>query len=430
MPAIPRIWLVTGGGWVGRGVQILAQLVAVRVLIEGLGANGYGAFAVLASLQGWFLLADLGIGISIQNYISEARARDEAVDDVIFTGAILSLGVTGIAALLLYGAGPWIGEFLLEKFAGLGRAEQTAAFYAIAFPGIGTALGSVIYKIWFAEHRGYLSQLVPAAGTVAGTLSVWIASRWGLGIAPTILLYYAPLAILPLLALGLLLGRRGARERFQAHMVQPILARGVRFWIFGLLQAGVLQVDYIVMARVLDANDIVVYSIAARLFSLILFLYSALLMALWPVFVEGIARNEWNAVFAMLRKYLIVGLAISLAGGVFVAVFKSVLTGLLAPSLQAAIPSVVIGLLTLNLVVRTWTDMFAMVLQCMNDLKILWIAVPVQSLLSITLQTLGAQNFGLPGMIAGLIACFVLTVSWILPLRFLVLARRIAHSSG
>ena len=47
MPAVPRVWLVAGGGWIGRGLQVVAQLVAIRILTDGLGTEGYGAFAVL-----------------------------------------------------------------------------------------------------------------------------------------------------------------------------------------------------------------------------------------------------------------------------------------------------------------------------------------------------------------------------------------------
>jgi O-antigen/teichoic acid export membrane protein len=425
------VWLVTGGGWAGRGIQILAQLVSVRILTEGLGTSGYGAFAVLAGLQGWFLLADLGIGISIQNYLSENRARDVPVDDILFTGAILSLGAVGTAAAILYAAGPFISDFLLNDFQALGQEERTTAFYAVAFPGVGTALGGVIYKIWFAEHRGYLSQLLPAVGAILGTLAVWGAGRaLDLSVTPALLLYYAPLAILPMLALALTVAHRTTRKRFRRDLVRPILTRGLRFWIFGVLQAGVLQVDYIIIARVLGDRDVVLYSLASRLFSLILFLYSALLMALWPVFVEAITKGDRAFIFAMVRRYLAVGFAISLAGGTFVALFRDQLVGLLAPSLGVAIPITIIVLLTAGLMVRTWTDMFAMTLQCMNDLHILWIVVPIQSALSIVLQTWGAKLFGLPGMIAGLVTCFVLTVSWVLPLRFFTLARRVAPPVG
>ncbi|MEV9475764.1 hypothetical protein AB0206_26835, partial [Klebsiella quasipneumoniae] len=90
-------------------------------------------------------------------------------------------------------------------FTFLSSAQRTLALYALGFPAIGTALGGVIYRIWFGQHRGYLSNLLPAAGTVIGTASVWILQRSHIGapdIALTTLIYYVFMALLPMTALA------------------------------------------------------------------------------------------------------------------------------------------------------------------------------------------------------------------------------------
>jgi len=428
MPAVPRVWLVAGGGWIGRGLQVVAQLVAIRILTDGLGTEGYGAFAVLGSLVGWLALSDFSIAISLQNHISERRADGRDADDIIFTASILSAMAAGAFALVLWLAGPWLSALLLGEF-DLDPHIGTLAFYAMALPGIGTALGGVAYKIWFAEHRGYLSNLVPAAGTMLGTMAVWLAVRaqpeallpW------TVLLYYAPLAILPLLALAWR-AFRARSHRFRGDLVRPLIHRAFRFWFFGVLAAAVLQVDYIIMAQVLPARDIVVYNVASKIFQLVFFVYNALLMALWPVCSEAIARGEWSRIFPMIRRYIVIGAGFTLSCGIGIALFNPLVVNIVAPTLAAPLPFVVIALLTFYTVVRIWSDTFSMLLMSMNDLKILWLVVPVQSLLSIALQTLGASWFGLPGLIIGLIACFMLTVVWVLPMRCRSYTRRLAHS--
>jgi O-antigen/teichoic acid export membrane protein len=427
MPRIPQVWLVAGGGWIGRGVQVVAQLAAIRILTDGLGTDGYSVFAVLASLAGWLALSDFSIAISLQNHISERRATERDADDIIFTAAILSVGAATVAALALFLLGPWLAGLLLGEFGSLSAGDRTIAFYAMAFPGIGTALGGVIYKIWFAEHRGYLSNLMPALGTVIGTLAVWGVAR----LSPpsllswSILLYYAPLALLPMAALLVTALQRRA-HRFRSDLVAPLLNRAARFWVFGLLAAAVLQVDYIIMAQVLPPREIVIYNVASKIFQLVFFVYNALLLALWPVCSEAIVRGEWSRIFTMIRKYLLIGMGFTLACGASVALFNPWIVRVIAPSIAAPLPLIVIGLLTLYIMVRIWADTFAMILQSMNDLSIFWIAVPIQSALSIGLQTLGAKLYGLPGVIVGLILCFVLTVGWILPLRCVLHARRSA----
>lgn len=421
----PSVWLVAGGGWVGRGIQVVAQLVAVRILIQSLGTSGYGVFAVLASLNGWVLLSDFSIGISVQNHISERRATGAEADDIILTGAILSLAAASIICIALLVLGPWLSGWLIGSFAFLSPDERTLAFYAMVVPGVGTALGGVVYRIWFAQHRGYLSNLVPALGTVLGTLAIWLLQH---GMTQSRLVvstaaYYAPLALLPMVALAVVVTRAARRQRFDPALVRPLLVRARRFWISGLLAAAVLQVDYIVMVRVLTVHDIVIYNVATKLFLLIFFVYNALLLALWPVCSEAIARHDWPAVRTTVRKYIAIGMAFTIVAGLGVAITNHWIVRLLAPGLDTPIPLLVVALLTFYTIVRVWTDMFGTVLQSMNDIRILWAIAAVQALLSATLQTLGARWFGLPGMIVGLISCFLLTAAWALPLRCRVHAR-------
>ncbi|SFO10864.1 MATE family efflux transporter [Sphingomonas sp. OK281] len=423
---VPSIWLVAGGGWIGRGIQVIAQLVAVRILIQGLGTAGYGVFAVLASLNGWLLLSDFCIGISLQNHISERRAAGQDTEDLILTGALLSLGAVCIMGLVVLLIGPWLSHMVLGEVGFLSASDRTLAFYAVAFPGIGTALGTVMYRIWFARHRGYLSNLVPAAGTVIGTASVWALQHTHAEprIALATAFYYAPLAVLPLIALAATVARARRNHRFHRELVRPLLSRAFRFWVSGLLAAAVLQVDYIIMVQVLDVHDIVIYSVATKLFLLIFFVYNALLQALWPVCSEAIARHDWHSVRTIVNKYIAFGVVFTLVAGVGVAIVNPWIVRLLAPGLNTPIPMIVIALLTFYIMIRVWTDTFAMVLQSMNDLLLMWLVAPIQSLLSIGLQILGARWFGLPGVIGGLIGCFVLTAVWVLPLRCWLHARR------
>ncbi|WP_144033525.1 MATE family efflux transporter [Sphingomonas guangdongensis] len=396
----------------------------MRILTDGLGTVGYGAFAVLSSLAGWFALSDFSIAVTLQNYISERRAAELETDDLVFTAATLSLGAALLFAVVLLLAGPWLSNLLLDEFAVLSRSERTLAFYAIAFPSIGTALGGMAYKIWFAQHRGYLSNLLPAAGTVLGTVAVWLFMRSSpqQPLASTLFLYYAASALIPVLALtGIVLA--AARHRFATDLLRPLLRRAARFWIFGVLAAAVLQVDYIIMAQVLQAADIVVYNVASKIFQLVFFVYNALLFALWPVCSEAIARGEWARVFALLRRNLVIGIAFTVLCGVGVGVLNGTIVSIVAPTLAEPLPMLVVILLTIYVAVRVWSDTFGMVLQSMNDLTPLLIALPIQAVLSAALQTLGASVAGLPGMIAGLTACFVLTVAWYLPWRCIRYAR-------
>jgi len=417
-PAVPRIWLVAGGGWAGRIIQVLAQLLVVRILTDHLGVEGYGVFALLASVATWFTLSDFGIAISLQNHISERRAGGEDVDTLMLSASLLAIAACGFVALLILFTGPLLARFILSDFAFLSSGHKVLIFYAMAFPGIGTALGGILYRIWFAHHRGYLSNLMPAAGTVLGTLAVWLASRAQIepALPWSVALFYAPMAALPIGGLTITLVRLARNHRASIEITGEVLRRALRFWLFGIMAAAVLQVDFIIMAKVLSAHDIVIYSIATRVFGLVFFVYNALLMAIWPMCSEAIAGGRWADVQRMIRRYAVLGAVFVMICGIGIEVTKPWIVTILAPSSRLAIPGSVVVLLTLYYVLRVWTDTFSTVIQSTNRLGVFWVALPVQAVFSVTFQVLGARWLGLDGMILGLIMCFVLTTSWILPL--------------
>lgn len=417
LPAVPRIWLVAGGGWVGRIIQVLAQLLVVRLLTDHLGVEGYGVFALLASVATWFTLSDLGIAISLQNHISERRVDGADVDTLMLSASLLAIAACGFVAIIILFTGPLLARFILSDFAFLPPGHKVLVFYAMAFPGIGTALGGILYRIWFAHHRGYLSNLMPAAGTVLGTVGVWLASRAQVepALPWSVAMFYSPMALLPIGGLAVTLVRLVRYHRPSTEIAVAVLRRALRFWLFGVMAAAVLQVDFIIMAKVLSARDIVVYSIATRVFGLVFFVYNALLMAMWPMCSEAIAGGRWADVRRMIRRYVILGAAFVLVCGIGIEVTKPWIVAILAPASRLAIPGPIVALLTLYYGLRVWTDTFSTVIQSTNRLGVFWIALPFQAAFSVTFQVLGARWLGLEGMILGLIVCFVLTTSWILP---------------
>lgn len=419
LPVVPRIWLVAGGGWLGRIIQILAMLLVVRILTDRLGVEGYGVFALLTSLAAWLTLSDLGIGFSLQNHISEQRAGGVDADELVLTASLLGIAACCFVVLVVWLVGPLLSRFILGDFTFLSSRDKTLAFYAMAFPGIGTALGGILYRVWFAHHRGYLSNLMPAAGTVIGTLGVWAALRldftpplpWSVG------LFYAPLALLPMIGLAITLVRLLRHHRPSVAAARTILRRAMRFWLFGIMGASVLQVDFVIMAKVLSATDITIYSIATRVFGSVFFVYNALLMAMWPMCSEAIAGGRWDDVRRMIRKYVGLGIGFVAVCGVGVELTKPWIVAILAPSSQLVIPGSVILLLTLYQIVRVWTDTFSTVIQSTNRLEVFWVALPFQATFSIIFQIIGAKWLGLEGMIMGLIACFLVTNTWLLPFK-------------
>ena len=411
--------LVAASAWLSRIITAIAQLYSIRILLDFLGIDQYAVFVLLTGLTGWFMLADCGTGVSVQNHISEHRANNQSYDELIAAGGLLAIFFLFVTIVALYFIGPYVAPVLMKQFMFLAIAEKERLFFLSGTIAIATGIGGVSYRIWYAMQKGYLSNFVPAVAAVTSVLALAILkdtaseNRLYLGLAA----FMAPTALLPVAVLVLQIRRSiavaGRPRRILAGL---IMRRAFHFWIFSVLAAGVLQVDYIVIAQFLNSHDIAVYNISTKVFALVFFFYSALLFALWPVIAESIAKGEWGGVWRHTRQSIIFGFLIIIIGTILLIWLMPVAVSFLAPREAIDIPAGFILLLGAYQLIRVWTDTFAMLLQSMNDMAPFWILVPFQVVASVGLQWALVSRFGIYGAVWGLIGSFVLTVAWGLPL--------------
>lgn len=418
---LPTHLLVAASAWISRIIVTIIQFITIRILLDSLGVENYAVFMLLNGVTGWFMLADMGIGVSVQNYISEARAGNQPYDILIATGAFLATTLLFGMVFLLYFSSPYIGPLFLKNYTYLSNIEKNNLFFATGALSIGTGMGVVIYKIWYAEQKGHLSNIIPAAASVIGLLGLIIINQTQQEnrLFLSLIAVMAPTTLLPLLLLIRKLTIHNFRlfpKSERRKTVSEIMKRGSHFWLFSILAAGVLQVDYIVISQFLPPHDVAVYSISTKIFGFAFFVYNAILMALWPVFAEHIAKGKWNEVNKYLRKYLTFGLFFILFCTIALFWLMPIAINILAPRENIIIPTGLIILLGCYQLIRVWADTFSMLLQSMNYLKPMWIFVPLQALMSFTLQWVLAPRFGIYGVVSGLIGSFIFTVVWGFPL--------------
>lgn len=415
---IPAHMLVAASAWVSRIIVASSQLVCIKLLIDTLGIERYSIFSVIIGLSGWFLLGDFGISTSIQNFISEKRAMNQKYQDWIITGAILIVAFSVILVSFFYFVSQYFGAILLKEYSSLLIEQKKILFFYTSVVLILTNMGNLVYKVWYAEHKGYLSNIAPAIASILGLVLVYGVSRFSFNYFDR--LFYTIMAFLvPNFAVGIVSFIYWLKKvncfRVNFYIIKQVMQRAKKFLFFNVMAAGVLQIDYIIMSQTLQAQEIVVYNIATKIMNLIFFVYSAVLLALWPVCAECLAKGQWESVLSKIKKYIGLGSGfIGIASVILIAIMPNIVY-ILSPNNQIYIPGPFILLLGLYFILRVWTDTFTMILQSVNCLRPFWILVPFQALLSLGFQWLFSTAYSYYGIICGLIVSYLLTVVWGLP---------------
>lgn len=410
---------VAGSAWVSRIIIALVQLVSIRVLMGSLGVEQYAMFALLMGLLHWYMLSDVGMGISTQNRISECRAQDAAYDRYIAGAGMIAIALLFLSLLVLYLASPYLAQQFLQAFPEVSNEEKTRNFFLTGALFVAVGIGTISYKIWYAEHRGYLAHIVPAVASLIGLLGIVLLQESGHGnsIYLALLVFNAPAAIL---ALGSLFFRfirsAPAIKEINAGMMKSTLSRAAKFWVTAIMATAALQIDYLVISQVLEPNEMVVYLLSTKIFGFVAFFFTSILWALWPTFAESIARGAWSHVKQSLSRCVKLGMIFVACATLMLAFAAPYISEILAPGQNIRIPVELILLMGAYHLLRVWNDVYMVILQSMNLLSPLWLFIPFQVVICVALQYGLAPEYGFYGVVLGLIGSFIVTVVWGLPL--------------
>ena len=410
--------IVAGSAWAARIVLALLQVASVRLLTVGLGQQSYAVYALLLGLSVWFTLADFGIAAALQNMISECRARAVDYSRVVGMWALIAMAGGGLLALLAWMLAPWLAGMLMASFDGVPMDVRVQALRIMMVSAIALASGSLIYKIWYGEQRGYLTHLCQLFGGVAAYASAALVLHLDVPhrLEWCAVAYFGINALLPM---AVLLWRMRAASSPAAGEERILSDRVMRsalgFWGYGLMAALVLQLDYVLIAFVLGPDDLVAYSIYSRIFGLGFFVYTSVLGALWPVLSEKAAQGRGKEMNALVARHVALGLGFIVAFTAVVAIYDSRIIQLISPTLHVGVPLSFVLAMGAYFAVRVWSDTYAVMLQSMGQLRPFYMLVPAQAALSIGGQIVGSRLLGLAGVPLGMGLSFVLTVAWAAP---------------
>ncbi|WP_269869231.1 MATE family efflux transporter [Paenibacillus caseinilyticus] len=425
---IPTYAVVAGSAWISRIISAALQILIIRLLTDVLSASEYAYFVLLTSLTGWYNLSSFGVGYSLQNYISELRAKGEDYRAYISTACLIVTAWLIILVFLLYTASTQFAPTYLKQFDFLTNELKINNFFIVGIFGIVAGITGIIYNIWYSVDKGYLSSIIPAISAMISFGSVYFLSNFSSlndKLTLFLIVYVAPAAILP----GIFFIRTAIRSWGKGHTFQTIafkliIKRALQFGVFGIMAAAVVQIDYIIMSQNISSEQIVIYNITTKIYSIIAFVYSSVLTALWPEFTKMISNNEWIKVRHSVVKYITFGIIFFAISSVVLIFLMPFIVGIISPKLDIVVPVSLLVILALYHIVRIWTDTYSMVLQSMSDLKMMWLWTPAQIVLNGALQFLLSKQFGIYGIVLGLILSYLLTLGWALPKRFLYHAKQ------
>jgi O-antigen/teichoic acid export membrane protein len=246
-------WNITGNI-----APLLLALVALPLLIDGLGTARAGVLFLIWTVLNYFNLFQFGLGRALTKFIAErlGEGNEREVSSLVWTGTLLMVILGVIATVSMYLLAPWLVHHQLKVPEEL-REETVQAFYVfgLAMPaiisvaafksvleayqrfglknGLQVALGilnyaGLLFIVLFSQNLVPLSWFVAAGALLAWIVHLVVCAR----VAPTILrdITFSRSVLGPLVTFG---GWDTVRS-----LVQPIIMYSDRFFIGSLVSVA------------------------------------------------------------------------------------------------------------------------------------------------------------------------------------------------
>lgn len=269
----------------GNLAPLVVGVIAVPLYLHVIGAEKYGALAVLWALLGYSSMFDMGLSRAIANQIARLRlAAPETREAAFWTATILNLMVGAAGALVVLSIGGVITKALVPGSPALGLELSSAVpWLALAVPT--TTMTSVIVgAIEGSEHFGLtngirvvsavLFQLVPLATAylVGDQLHLLVAAAVLSRLSMLLPLAMGAARILPL----------SGRLRLEWAFVRPLVSFGSWLTISNVISPILESADRLVISRLLGPASVAYYAVAFRIASATRFIPAAFSAAVFP----------------------------------------------------------------------------------------------------------------------------------------------------
>lgn len=415
-----KITVVTG--WASRLTVAMVQFIAIRILTQLLGIEGYGGFAIVTGLLAWFLMADLGFGSSLQNLIAVRRVAGKSFDDAIYTTATFLTAVTTAIVMVIGLCSPWVGPWLLASVRNITGREAGLAFFSFGALASGTASANLILKVYFGLHRGYVAHTISASAALIG-LALLGSIAWlnpDAKLAWSIIAFYFPGWLIPsVVIVHYLWGNRRMNEHYgyaiDTEVLRTLAISARWFLLFSALGALTLNFDFIILSRTVEAGEVSSYSVYSKVYILVVALFGSMISAYWPLSSELILEKKFFELRNLIRRIVMFGALILSCVSLTLLIFRDTVADLLSPNTTLSLNVWLIPAFTIYILLRIWAETYSMVILSAGRAWVQCTIMPVQAAISLGLGYYASLHYGSTGLVFAIAVSYLATTVWFLP---------------
>lgn len=289
----------------GTGAPFLVAIIAIPVLIEGMGTERFGVLTIAWMVVGYFSLFDLGLGRALTKLVAEkiGKRKQSEIPSLIWTAMLLMsvLGVFGGVTVAILS--PWLVGDVLKIPTELQR-ETLMAFYLLA-ASIPIVINSTGMRGVLEAHQcfGMVNSVRIPLGimTFLGPLIVLPFSNSLFPIVfMLVIVRLISLVVYVIQCLSILPNMRGSFS-VSTIVIKPLIKFGGWMTITNIVGPLMVYMDRFLIGSVVTMTAVAYYTTPYEVVTKLGIVSGALMGVMFPAFASSFAQNRERAVYLFRR---------------------------------------------------------------------------------------------------------------------------------
>lgn len=298
----------------GTGAPLLVAIVAIPILIEGLGTARFGVLTLAWMVVGYFSLFDLGLGRALTKLVAEklGKGQDNEIPALTWTAMTLMAVLGVLGAVVVAALSPWLVGGVLKIPAEL-QPETLTAFYLLA-ASIPIVIGTTGLRGILEAHQrfglvnavrvplGIFTFLGPVAvlpfsSSLVPVVAVLVIARLVSWCAYAVLCLYIEPALRHSISM-------------QRSMVRPLINLGGWMTVTNIVGPLMVYMDRFLIGAMVSMAAVAYYATPHEVVTKISIIPGALMSVMFPAFATALAQDHARAtrLFTRAVNYIFLSL--------------------------------------------------------------------------------------------------------------------------
>jgi O-antigen/teichoic acid export membrane protein len=389
-----------------KGISIAISLLLVPMTLHYLNATEYGIWLTLSSILTWINFFDIGLGNGLRNKLTEALSLgniEKAKIYVSTTFAVLFL-IMAVFFVAFISMNPLLNWSTIlktppEAIHGLSAIVIIVfAFFCLQF------IFKTVGVIFIAQQKPALNDLLGVLGNVSSLIIIYILTLCTQGSLHKVAVAFSAAPVVVFL-LAYVFVFYFSKHKFlrptwsnvQLSNAKDLMSMSVQFFFIQVGGLVVYATSNLIIIQTLGAEEVTVYNVAYRYFSVAIMVFAIIQSSLWNMYTDAWVKRDYEWIKRIVNKMIKIW---ALLGGA--AVLMLLISGFsyrIWVGEKVTIPVTLSLWLAILVLVNNWSSLWVNLINGIGKIRLSLYASIFSSIIYIPIALFFCRQFGIVGIV-------------------------------